>query len=131
MIRGVINNRDRARQIKDYSGLRYDKITPTDIDGFIDFGNKHFVILEYKLVGTEIPYGQKLALVRLCDAAEAGGVDSWLLIADHGVRDCNEDIDCAMGIVRQYYHNHVWRDPMSQTTVFDAIQMLRHSWGME
>jgi len=33
--RGTIQNRERARQIIDFHGLRIRNITPTDIDGFI------------------------------------------------------------------------------------------------
>ena len=33
--RGKIRNRECAGQLKDFSGLRFGKITPTDIDGFV------------------------------------------------------------------------------------------------
>ena len=38
--RGVIQNRDRKKQIIDFSGLKYGKITPTDIDGLIEYKDK-------------------------------------------------------------------------------------------
>ena len=44
--RGVIHNRERGAQIRDYSGLRFGNITPTDIDGFMDFGGRVFVVFE-------------------------------------------------------------------------------------
>ena len=44
--RGVIRNRQFAQQLRDFSGLRFGKITPTDIDGFMDFGDRLFVVLE-------------------------------------------------------------------------------------
>jgi len=80
--RGVINNRARAQQIINYSGLRYDTITPTDIDGFIDFGNKVFVIMEFKHSDAPLPYGQRLALKRLCDSIKRP-IEAWLLICRH------------------------------------------------
>ena len=68
MSESLIRNRDYMRQIKDFSGLRFGKISPTDIDGFLDFGNSLFIFVEMKHGDTRIPYGQKLALTRLCDA---------------------------------------------------------------
>jgi len=41
-VRGKIEHRDRARQIRDFSNLRYGNITPTDIDGLIEYQNKCF-----------------------------------------------------------------------------------------
>lgn len=66
--RGVIRNREYAKQLKDFSGLRYGKITPTDIDGFLDFGDQLFVVVEGKHAGSAIQTGQRLALERLVDA---------------------------------------------------------------
>ena len=84
--RGKIRNREAAGQLKDFSGLRYGKITPTDIDGFADFQNKAFVIFEVKYGTAPVPYGQRLALERLADACEAGGVRSLVIVAHHQVK---------------------------------------------
>ena len=61
MSESLIRNRDYMRQIKDFSGLRFGKISPTDIDGFLDFGNSLFIFVEMKHGDARIPYGQKLA----------------------------------------------------------------------
>ena len=63
--RGSIQFPDRARQLIDFSGLRYNKITPTDIDGFIEYHDEAIVFMEFKYGNAELPYGQKLALERL------------------------------------------------------------------
>jgi len=44
--RGTIRNATSALQLRDYSGLCWDRITPTDIDGLIDFGGRAFVLFE-------------------------------------------------------------------------------------
>ena len=49
--RGKIGNRRRALQIRDFTGLRWGNITPTDIDALIDFGDKVFVFIEVKKKG--------------------------------------------------------------------------------
>ena len=62
---GIFRNREYAKQLKSFSGLRFGKITPTDIDGFLDFGNNVYVFIETKHGDAPLPYGQKLALERL------------------------------------------------------------------
>ena len=68
MIRGVINHREFKTQVADMSGLTFGKITPTDLDAFMDFNNKLFVFVEAKHGTSKMPYGQQLAIERLCDA---------------------------------------------------------------
>lgn len=66
--RGVIRNRAAAQQLRDFSGLRYGRITPTDIDAYMEFGGRLFVFVEAKYGGALLPYGQQLAIERLVDA---------------------------------------------------------------
>ena len=40
--RGKIENQDYAKQLFNFQGLRWDKITPTDIDGSLDFNGELF-----------------------------------------------------------------------------------------
>jgi len=92
--RGVIRNREYANQVKDYSGLRYGNITPTDLDGMIDFQNLAFVFIELKFANAELPYGQRLALERLTDDIESTGKAAITIVAEHNTsRD--KDIDVA------------------------------------
>lgn len=65
--RGKIRNREHV-PVKDFSGLRYGKITPTDIDGFVEFKDKIFILLELKFGDSVLKYGQRTALERGCDA---------------------------------------------------------------
>jgi hypothetical protein len=97
--RGKIGNRPRARQIKDFSSLRWGNITPTDIDCFVEFGGELFVVVEIKSKGKEMPYGQKLAFERLIDHIVG---ESILILAEHDVVDPDEDIDGALCHVVSY-----------------------------
>jgi len=59
----IINYPERAKQIISFEGMeRRRKIIPTDIDGFIDYSGKVFVYMEAKLVGADVPDGQRWAL---------------------------------------------------------------------
>lgn len=112
--RGAIRNRDHARQLKDFSGLRYGKITPTDIDGFMDFGGRLFVVIEGKHAGASLQYGQRLALERLVDACHLPPHRiAVCIIVDH-YEDVDQDVDYANCVVRSMRWNGRWTQPMQR-----------------
>lgn len=116
--RGIIRNREWASQIKIFSGLRFGKITPTDIDGFLDFDNRIFIFLEIKRGAALPPYGQRLALERLCDTCEKAGKSSLVLIASHNAVG---DIDAANLPVVLIRRKGEWRKPRRAMTVRQGI----------
>lgn len=120
--RGKIRNREFATQIRDFSGLRYGKITPTDIDGFLDFGNKLFVFIESKYGTGRLPYGQRLALERLCDACHCPPLRvSILLIGRHLEKD---NVDYANMRVVEYRWRKKWCDAEKEKTIGEVISMM-------
>lgn len=123
--RGVIQNRARKQQIADMSGLRFNKITPTDLDGFLDFGNRLFVFIEGKFIATPVSFGQQLAIDVLCDACHAPPARyAFAIIADHH-HPSDEDIDFANMTVRTIRQNGKWVAPMRKgTTVRAAIDRM-------
>lgn len=58
----LIRNRFRAKQLIDFGGLQYEQITPTDIDGLIEYRNIAYIIYEFKYADAEMPFGQRLAI---------------------------------------------------------------------
>lgn len=106
--RGKIQNRERARQIIDFSGIRYGNITPTDVDGLIEYHDKGIAFLEYKYGDTELPFGQRLALTRIADNIQKAGENSTVLVCEHYVEDCNQDIQAEKAIVRELYFAGRW-----------------------
>lgn len=90
--RGKIKNPKRKQQINDFSGLIYGKITPTDIDGLIEYKNKAYIFIEVKYNDALLPYGQKLALERLVKDTATNGKRSIAIIAQHDVSNTNESI---------------------------------------
>ncbi len=121
--RGVIKNRDYKQKIADFSGLRYGKITPTDLDCFIDFGNKLFVFVEAKYGNSPLSYGQNLALERLCDACyqPANGRYSVAFVVSH---TSAQDIDMATTVVTKYRWEGKWRTPkLTGSTLRQAVDV--------
>jgi hypothetical protein len=107
IIRGKEYNPRRAKQPKDYSGLCYGNITPSDLDGILEFKNKLFIFIEYKANGAPIQEGQKLCLARLANAIQSQKITAVSIIADH-YGHIGEDIDCANAEVREFFYKGKW-----------------------
>jgi len=122
--RGSINNRGRAKQLRDFSGLRFGNITPTDIDGLIEYQNKAYIIFELKLIGATVPPGQRLALERLTDDLEKAGKQTLCIIASHNIDNYNKDIDAANTSVTEYRLKGEWTQvgPEEELTTRNIIE---------
>jgi len=122
---GVIRNREFARQIKDFSGLRFGQITPTDIDGFMDFGDRLFVVIEGKHAGSMLKTGQRLALERLVDACHCPPRRIAVAIVIDHIDESSVDVDYATCTVRTIRWNGKWVSPMEKgITCRRAIERL-------
>lgn len=104
--RGKIQNRDRAKQIIDFSGLKFGSITPTDIDGVIEYHNKAIIFIEMKYGEQPLPRGQKVALMRMVDDLQNANKESCLLVCVHNVDNPEIDVDAAQTNVKYIYWNH-------------------------
>lgn len=125
--RGVIRNRQFRQRIADMSGLTFGKITPTDLDAFMEFGNRLFVFVESKFGEPRLSYGQKLALERLCDACHAPPERHAVVLvtsyADEG------DIDLANTKVEMMRWAGEWRAPKREgSTLVDAVNAFRDKY---
>jgi hypothetical protein len=90
--KGKIQNRERAKQLRDYTGLRWNNITPTDIDGFIDFQGRFFIYFELKSKGKDISTGQKIAFENIIKNAKE---KTFVIIGEHNQKECDNDINAA------------------------------------
>lgn len=109
--RGQIRNRAMVQKIRDFSGLRFGKITPTDIDAMLEFNDRLFVLIEGKRVGAPLSFGQRLALERLTDALHAPPRRiATVVIVDHDDTE-GVDVDYATATVRAYRWNGRWVNP--------------------
>ena len=123
--RGVIRNREYATQIRDFSGMQWNNVTPTDIDGFVEFWDEIFIIVEAKHGHSTPPQGQLLALERLTDALEAGGKLSYCLLCSHNT---SGDIDYASLPVTRYRFRKEWHTPITGISVANMINFIRRCW---
>lgn len=112
--RGAVFNRERNIQVRDYSGLRYGNITPSDIDAAIEYKDCGFIFIETKFGETEMPFGQKLLLERMCDALQYR--KPTLLILTKHYFPSHIDIDMAQTIVVEYRYQGRWFQPRQSET---------------
>ena len=129
--RGEFENRDRAKQLISFQGMKYDSITPTDMDGLIEYHDECYVLMEFKYKGKELPYGQKLAFTRLADDLEKARKPTTLLICNHEVDNPDVDVIAKDAIVKQYYYKGRWYHGGNRTVkevtdkFLDYIELLK------
>lgn len=120
MRRGAIRDWDRATQIKDFTGLQYGKVTPTDIDGSMDFGGRIFILLEAKHRDAPLPGGQRLHLEYQCRSHALAQHPALALVLTHDVSS-DEPIPFAVLPVVEFFYRGQWRTPVGAITCREAI----------
>ena len=127
MTRGVIRDRE-FKQLNDFSGLQWGNITPTDIDGFIDFADLCFVFIEAKFAGGSMPLGQRIALARLADSIAPPRVAITILAEHH---DEKADVNVGAALVVEVRYRRKWKDVRArELTVRVAIDRFLERHGM-
>jgi hypothetical protein len=118
-----IRNKRHAGQITDFSGIRFGRIRPTDIDAFLDFGGKLFVFIETKYKQTPLPLGQRIAYENLANVCNKAGCVAYVLVASH---EAEGDIPLATLPVTEIFHNGEWFVPPENDgplSVLDAVTL--------
>lgn len=126
MADGVIKSIRYARQRADFNGMRFGSITPTDIDGFVEFGNKVFVFIETKHGDSDLPVGQKLALERVCDRVQLSGAQAMVLVLHkHSIGDDAMTYKIAPLPVTRYRYKGKWFEPKDTINALQAIEKFK------
>jgi len=86
---------------------RHRKITPTDIDGLIDYNGNSFVYIEGKYYTKTIEFGQKRALENLVNSHNKAGNLSCAIIFVHN-SPIDEIIMVKDQLIFQVYYNGKW-----------------------
>jgi len=125
-VRGAIKHIDRYKQLISYEGLeRHRKITPTDIDGLIDYSGNAFILMECKLITKEIDYGQKLAIENVVNSLSEAGKQACCLLFKHD-KSPDEIIDAKSCIVYDIYYRGKWHHYGTKTVLFYVEQFEKH-----
>lgn len=120
--RGVIKDKLRATQVNSFCGMSLRRnITPTDIDGFIDYSGKAFIILEGKYMDAELPIGQRKALSNLANALDKANCPVMVIVYIH-TEPIENDVVVKDCIVSQVYWNKKWHRLKNNRKVLDLIK---------
>lgn len=127
--RGTIHHENRAKQLIRFDGCNIEgtNITPTDIDGYIEYHNKSTIMIEVKTPGKEVEQGQRLVLERFVHDGYKAGKRNLAIVADHHSNDPSDDIflrDCTVRNICTYDENNnfVYRNPnIPDLSVYDCI----------
>lgn len=109
-VRGSIKFLKKYKQLISFEGMeRMRKITPTDIDGMIDYNGNSFVYFEFKTTGKTMDYGQKLAIEHIINSHQQAGNMACAVLIYH---DCteNEIIMAKDKIIDSVFYNKHWTD---------------------
>lgn len=121
-----INHEERFKQIHNLTGIiRMRGISPTDLDGVIDYGGRAFIYLEGKVLGNEPSKGQRMALENLVKSHWKAGHPSIAILYVHTtqpeeqvmVHDC--DVWKVFGKTDQF--NFIWKDILT-SSVLEIIE---------
>ena len=125
--RGNIKFKGRAKQLNSFNGMiRRRNITPTDIDGIIDYNGKAFVILEGKYGDAELPKGQKMALENLANTILSANKRVVVIIYRHFIHDTNQEINVSKQIVSDIYFKRKWDKITVEKNVLEVIEMFEN-----
>lgn len=125
--RGNIKFKARAKQLNSFNGMiRRRNITPTDIDGIIDYNGKAFVILEGKYGDAELPKGQKIALENLANTILSANKRVVVIIYRHFIHDTNQEINVSKQIVSDIYFKRKWDKITVEKNVLEVIEMFEN-----
>jgi hypothetical protein len=129
--RSVWWNEDRARQLIRFDGLQWGTITPTDIDGLIEYQNKLWVLFEAKYDDKDVPKGQRLAMERFIQNVKDANKHGIAMIVQHKVKDTRKDVFMKNCKVREIYttENPMWKPINQNITALIMADMYITLWG--
>ena len=125
-MKSLIKNRNRVKQVIDFTGLQNGKIHPSDIDAVFEFDNEVLIIMEVKYRNTKIPLGQKILLERIRDSWRTK--KSIVLKVEHDFKDEHKNIPIESCFVTAVYVGH-WVYKEEKEPLVDYLNYLGDSWN--
>lgn len=124
---GLIKNSNKAKQGIDFTGVKWGKIHPSDVDFVLEFNNKVLILGEVKYKGSELTIGQRLMLERMADSWHTGF--SFIIFVHHTHDDDTTDIPLEKCEVYKIYHNKKWHSLGGM--LIDKINQIRKVFNLD
>tara|TARA_R100000234_G_C4951346_1_gene157488 strand:+ start:321 stop:713 length:393 start_codon:yes stop_codon:yes gene_type:complete len=126
-MKSLIKNRNRVKQVIDFTGVQNKKMHPSDIDAVLEFNDEALILMEVKYKFHKIPIGQKLLLQRIADR---WGDKAIVLKIEHSFNNDKINIPLDKCEVTQIYYNNKWT-VIERTNVVDYLNKLGNQWNIE
>lgn len=123
----LIKNRNRVKQVIDFTGVQNGAMHPSDIDAVLEFDNKVLILMEIKYKSKPIPTGQRLMLERICDSWHNEG-RSIVLRVEHQHQDENTNIPLDDCTVSSYYHRNKWVVLEKKVPFIEYLNAIGNKW---
>ena len=133
----LIKNRDRVKQVIDFTSVQNGKMHPMDIDAVLEFDNRILILIEVKFKGNDIPTGQKLTLERICDAWHKKDIQKTreqerskaiVLKVEHNFNNDNVNIPLDKCYLTSIYYNKKW-SKRYDSNIITYINKLGEKWN--
>lgn len=123
-MRGVIQNTARKQQINDFSEIRFGNITPTDMDGIIEYKNKAYIFFEIKYLDTLLPKGQRLCMERLVQDVSHKGKKAIAAVIEHDIHNTAISVPSSRCRVREIFigGESKWRQIKNYISAMDLFK---------
>ena len=122
MSRGEIRNQSQAGQLFCFKDLKMNKITPSDIDGLIEYKNKCYIFFEFKYNHTPLPTGQRLMFERLIDdLSNIKPCIFFLASWDESILNEKNEVVSKLSEVYKIRHKKQWITPDGSPTLKACI----------
>tara|TARA_R100001463_G_scaffold73845_1_gene127724 strand:- start:943 stop:1335 length:393 start_codon:yes stop_codon:yes gene_type:complete len=126
-MKSLIKNRDRVKQVIDFTGVQNGKMHPSDVDAVLEFDNEALILMEVKYKFNKIPRGQKLLLERIADR---WGEKAIVLKIEHNFNNDKLNIPLNECEVTQIYYNKKWTI-IDNTNLIEYLNKLGNSWNIK
>lgn len=123
----LIRNRDKVKQVIDFTGVQNGKLHPSDIDGVLEFDNKVLILIEVKRRFKPIPTGQRLLLERISDSWH-DEEKSIVLKVEHEFDDDTMDIPLLKCRVTRVYYKKHWVTLPEPQLFLNYVNQLGVEW---
>lgn len=105
----LINDRDKIKQVIDFTGVQNGNMHPSDIDAVLEFDDQILILIEVKFKGSPIPTGQRLLLERICDSWHDSVKKGIVLKVEHNYKNTKKNIPLNECFVTEFYYNKMWK----------------------
>ena len=117
----MIRNWEEHNLRLDFSGMRFGKAQPSDVDMFFIGKHNTLVVGEIKNERGELKYGQRRLLEKLVDFWRFDAI-ALFIQHDKYVQYGDEVVDVSSCPVVEYYYHKQWHTPRTYLTAYDVVK---------